>query len=129
VGNRNPHAVKLNNRENVHTSEFPGAIQANVYNRTDKTKASSWAKASEVLLIHHYRYTSDKEYYYKRCIRNGLVGRWCDNKNNKIKSGGRTPDHIQSRPGEVYDDKAWKLLTSHVPRYRIYDTPEWQDFS
>ena len=66
-GNRNPHAVRLKNKTNVHTSEYPGAIQANVYNESDHTKASSWAKASDVLLVHHYRYTSSKEYYYKVC--------------------------------------------------------------
>jgi hypothetical protein len=155
LGNRNPHAVILKNKTNVHTSEYPGAIHANVYNRTDRTKASSWVKAAGVLLVHHYRYTSSKEYYYKvcdinandfsqsknsylqrfplcffaqRCIRDGLIGHWCDKKKGEIKGAERTPDHIQTRPGEVYDDTAWKILTSRVPKYRIYDTPEWEDF-
>jgi hypothetical protein len=65
VESRNPHAVRVINPENVHTFEYPGAIQANVYNDKDKTKASSWVKASEVLLVHHYRYTSSKEYFFK----------------------------------------------------------------
>jgi hypothetical protein len=64
-GNRNPHAVKLADPTNVHTTEYPGAIQPNVYNESDKTKASSFVKASGVLLVHHYRYTSDKEHFYK----------------------------------------------------------------
>jgi uncharacterized protein YycO len=65
VESRNPHAVRVIHPQNVHTSEHPGAIQANVYNDDDKTKASSWVKASEVLLVHHYRYTSNKEYFLK----------------------------------------------------------------
>lgn len=68
---RNVHAVLLKNVNNVHTTEFPGAIQRNIYNDNDKTKASSMVKASDVLLIHHYRYTSDKEYFYK--VRNSLT--------------------------------------------------------
>lgn len=127
-GNRNPHAVRLANVTNVHTTEFPGALQPNVYDDKDKTKASSLVKASDVLLIHHYRYTSKKEYLFKRCIRGGLVGRWCDNEKGTVKNAEDTPSHIQSRPGEIFDDQAWKLLTSKVPKYRIYDTPEWEDF-
>lgn len=127
-GNRNPHAVLLVNVTNVHTTEFPGAVQPNVYNDKDKTKASCMVKASNVLLIHHYRYTSEKEYLFKRCSRGGLVGKWCDNEKGAIKNGDDTPSHIQSRPGEIFDNQAWKLLTFKVPKYRIYDTPEWEDF-
>jgi hypothetical protein len=127
---RNPHAVMLiaPDKNLVHTSEYPGAVQPNLFNMKDRTKASSWVKASGVLLVYHYRYTSDKEYYYKRCVRDGLVGHWCDKSKKKIKSDPRTPDHVQSRPGELFDDTAWKLLTLNVPKYQIYDTPEWEDF-
>mmetsp|Transcript_25962 Transcript_25962/g.61603 ORF Transcript_25962/g.61603 Transcript_25962/m.61603 type:complete len:460 (-) Transcript_25962:1298-2677(-) len=130
LSQRNPHAVRLK-RPDVnlpHTSEYPGAVQANIYDMKDRTKASSWVKASNVLLVYHYRYTSDKEYYYKRCIRDGLVGHWCDKSNNKIKNDAKTPDHVQSRPGEVLDDTAWNVLKRNVPKYRVYDTPDWGDF-
>jgi hypothetical protein len=127
LGSRNPHAVKVGSAK-VYTSDYPGAIQPNMYDMKDRSKASSWVKASNVLLVYHYRFTSDKEYYYKRCVRDGLVGRWCDRSTNTIKSAANTPDHVQSRPGELFDDRAWKILTSSVPKYRIFDTPEWEDF-
>ncbi|KAG7347446.1 glycosyl transferase family 2 protein [Nitzschia inconspicua] len=127
-GNRNPHAVLLKDPKNVHTTEYPGAIQHNVYDDNDKTKASSQVKASKVLLVHHYRYTSEKEHIYKRCIRGGLIGRWCDKKKGTVKTGDEVPSHIEPRPGEVFDDQAWQLLISKVPKYRIYDTQEWKDF-
>jgi hypothetical protein len=56
------------------------------------------------------------------------MGHWCDKTKDTIKSADSTPGHIQPRPGEVFDDKAWKLLTGRVPKYHIFDTPEWEDF-
>jgi hypothetical protein len=44
-----------------------------------------------------------------------------------IKDADSTPDHIQARAGEVFDNKAWKLLTINVPKYQMYDTVEWED--
>ena len=130
LGHRNPHAVfvrdidenKTDHTNNIHTTAYPGAIHkyaSTPRGATDKTCPS------KVVLLYHFRYTSEKEYIFKRCTRGGTDGGhyWCD--------GGRIrqdygPKHIQSIPGSVFDDKPWKFLTFHVPKYKMYES--FEDF-
>lgn len=119
--NGNPHGVHLRKPAEIHTTKSPGHI----FKPSSGDKASDHERPSDILLLYHYRYTSEKEYIYKRCVRGEVdVGnKWCDKGKGVRKN---TPDHIQSVPGEVFDDKAWQFLTSRVPKYRLYD--EFEDF-
>ncbi|CAJ1937107.1 unnamed protein product [Cylindrotheca closterium] len=131
LGHRNPHAVYVRdvvvngtNTSNIHTTAYPGANHKYALTprgATDKTCPS------KVVLLYHYRYTSDKEYIFKRCTRGGTDGGhyWCSDGGQGIRQG-YGPQHIQSIPGSVFDDKAWKFLTSHVPKYQMYDS--FEDF-
>lgn len=119
---RNPHAVVFHNKtRQVRTTKFPGATQSD---KTSPQRALDEERPSDILLLYHYRFTSEKEYLHKRCVRGNLGNKWCS-WDGKIKDSA--PGHVQIRSGDVFDDKAWKALTQKVPKYRFYDTVE--DFS
>lgn len=118
----NPHAVRVTQNKEIHTTKYPGAIL-----KVTGTGASDKDRPSNVFLLYHYRYTSLKEYIFKRCIRGNLgVGDWC--KENGYSLRNNSPSHIQPSPGSVYDDTIWQLLIATFPKYRIYDQL-WKDFS
>jgi hypothetical protein len=121
---RNPHAVTLKKDAKVHTTKYPGCLHKEA--ESTDTGASDYDFPSSVMLLHHYRYTSTKEYLQKRCARGNLSIRyiWC-NSDDTLRSD--TPPHIQPIPGVVFDDRAWQILTSHVPRYRMFE--DWPDLS
>jgi hypothetical protein len=128
VTHRNPHSVAVrysgDNEHNIHTTAYPGALHEEA---TGPTGASDGARPSDILLLYHYRYTSMKEYIFKRCVR-GDVDRgdiWCSKDRKGIRND-KGPDHIQSFPGSVYDDTAWQFLKARVPKYQMYD--EFEDF-
>ena len=83
----------------------------------------------------HVRYTSVKEYRHKRCVRGeaNTSPKGCDVRTGRLSTAedakrGDVPDHIVHRPGLVFDDGAWRLLTRSVPRYRTYDEAGWEDY-
>eukprot|EP00980_Cylindrotheca_fusiformis_P028888 scaffold22668_cov161-Cylindrotheca_fusiformis.AAC.5 len=122
LDHRNPHAVNVrphgNDEPNVHTTAYPGAWHKE---SAGSTGASDNSGPSDIILLYHYRYTSTKEYIFKRCMR-GNVDRgdiWCSESGKGIRNDG--PEHIQSFPGSVFDDSAWSFLKSHVPKYKMYD--------
>jgi len=110
----NPHGSKLKNGIRVRNTVFPGSIQ-----KLSRTGASDAARPSNVILLYHYRFLSQKEYIGKRCDRGNLQSAWCDKKQREIKSDAR--DHVFPQPGEVFDDKPWRLLKAAAPKYRMYD--------
>ena len=119
VASRNPHAVTVKNNAEIHTTKFPGAKHKEAKGQTG---ASDHDYPSNILLLYHYRYTSQKEYIYKRCMRKDVDrgGIWCDKNGNSVRGKG-TPEHIQSTPGDVFDDTAWRFLTDRVPKYKLYN--------
>ena len=124
---RNPHSINLLGNATVRTTKYPGCIhQASI---TTSTGASDPERPSNVALLYHYRYTSMKEYLFKRCFRRDYLGgtNWCNKEGTGLKESVK--EHILPRPGSVYDDTAWKLLTRHVPKYRLYDDFGWKDYS
>ena len=120
----NPHGVDVRSPSTIHTTKYPGAL----FKAASATHASDQERPSDILLLYHYRYGSKKEYVFKRCVRGEVDAmggsKWCDD--NEIRSDDETPEHIQIAPGEVFDDTAWKFLTSRVPKYRAFD--EFEDF-
>ena len=124
---RNPHSINLLANATVRTTKYPGCIhQASI---TTSTGASDHERPSNVALLYHYRYTSMKEYVFKRCFRRNYLGstNWCNKEGTGLKKSVK--EHILPRPGSVYDDTAWELLTRHVPKYRLYDDFGWKDYS
>lgn len=119
----NPHGVELQSSAAIHTTKYPGAL----FKPASETYASDHERPSDILLLYHYRYGSKKEYVFKRCVRGDAKGgsMWCDG--NDIKEEG-TPEHIQIAPGDVFDDAAWQFLTSRLPKYRVFDEFEFEDF-
>ena len=127
IRSRNPHAVTIRSEKDVHTTSYPGAIQTEA-NTPKGVGATDKNRPSNVILLYHYRYTSTKEYIFKRCVR-GQMDRgnfWCSKNGTGVRSDN-TPKHIQEFPGTVFDDIAWRFLKSRVPKYRIYD--EFDDFN
>lgn len=117
----NPHGVKVQSPATIHTTKYPGAL----FKPSSSTFASDQERPSDILLLFHFRYGSNKEYVFKRCVRGDAIGgkMWCDG-NDSIKAD--TPDHIQITSGAIFDDAAWQFLTSQVPKYRAFD--EFEDF-
>lgn len=72
---------------------------------------------TDVAVLHHYKYKSVKEYRLKSCKRGlGNVLR------DTTKNCGQVPS-----VGDVFDDEAWQLLKTRVPKYAIFDN--WTDYS
>lgn len=65
---------------------------------------------TSVAAIHHYKYKSIEEHYYRRCVRGRIY------KDYEFSFCGQ-----DTWPGEVYDDTAWDILKRHHPKYRIFD--------
>ena len=115
------------------TTSYKGAIlHANI----SKSGATDPSLPSGVLLLYHYRYTSSKEYYTKKCIRGETDGKkGCSQNTGKtmtleeLKQKGM-PTHIALRTGSVFDDSAWKIMVERIPRYRIFDDElAWGDYT
>lgn len=114
---KNPHSIKLLGNVTVHTTKHPGCVH-----QASSTGASDHERPSNVALLYHYRYTSMKEYVFKRCFRGNLgANDWCNKKGTGLKEIPEGKEHILPQPGSVHDDTAWKLLARHVPKYRMYD--------
>ena len=133
---RNPHAVSLQRSKFVRTTLYKGAIQKEQFTDRSKTGGSDNSLPSSVLLLHHYRYLSEKEYDDKSCVRGHVDGKQlCNREKEKsytlaeISKMGKQP-HLASRPGTVFDDLAWVLLRDRMPKYRIYDDYlAWGDYT
>jgi len=127
IHHRNPHAVTIRPKKDVHTTAYPGAIQTEA-NKPKGKGASDQNRSSNIILLYHYRYTSTKEYIFKRCVRDQMDRGdvWWSKNGSGVRSD-KGPDHIQAFPGAVFDDIAWRFLKSRVPKYRIYD--EFDDFN
>eukprot|EP00980_Cylindrotheca_fusiformis_P015275 scaffold4247_cov66-Cylindrotheca_fusiformis.AAC.16 len=128
----NPHSIEFHDDvENVerkmrHTTAYPGAPQPDI---EDPTWASDYGNHSDVVLLYHYRYTSLKEYIYRRCkrgrVRKAVSHRYCTETGDALQTIG-VRDHQLPSPGTVFDDRPWQFLKSHVPKYAMYD--EFDDF-
>jgi len=115
---RNPHAFSLKNGSKARTTKFPGALQ-----KKSATGASDPDKPSDVLLVYHYRSMSLKEKIFKNCLRGNLGNRWCQKNGMAFKSD--LPDHMKPRHGDIFDDRAWKALTSAAPKYKFYESENY----
>eukprot|EP00978_Attheya_sp_CCMP212_P002086 scaffold4326_cov59-Attheya_sp.AAC.1 len=91
------------------------AAKTNGLGNFSEIGASSRLRVDDVAVLHHYKYKSKSEWYFKSCIRKRAIG-------SKNKGCGEDP-----LVGEVFDDSAWKMLKSRVPKYKMYD--QWEDYS
>lgn len=125
---KNPHAVTVRKGTQIRTTLFPGALYS-YQNSGSKTGATDGQYPSSVMVVHHYRYGSLKEYTQKACFRGEVIGsiKGCNPKTRTLDLGN-WPQHVRIRSGEVYDDRAWKYLTDRVPQYKVYDDPKWHDY-
>ena len=138
IAQRNPHSVITAENTTTHTTLRPGAKL-----KFEGKGAVDSKRPDKIAVLHHYRYMSEKEYITKVCVRGRFGADWCKpdittTTSSNDSSIGTTktrqkapkfPPHAAPRPGTVFDDTAWKTLTLNVPKYRVYDEPEWQDFS
>eukprot|EP00573_Skeletonema_grethae_P006358 CAMPEP_0201692944 /NCGR_PEP_ID=MMETSP0578-20130828/5702_1 /ASSEMBLY_ACC=CAM_ASM_000663 /TAXON_ID=267565 /ORGANISM="Skeletonema grethea, Strain CCMP 1804" /LENGTH=454 /DNA_ID=CAMNT_0048178401 /DNA_START=59 /DNA_END=1423 /DNA_ORIENTATION=- len=76
-------------------------------------------RPTDVAVIHHYKYLSPKEFYWKSCVRKTVDDKFKGCSNDK-------QDTVESFKGSSFDDSAWELLKKNVPRYAMYD--EFEDF-
>ena len=66
---------------------------------------------TSVAAIHHYRIKSLEEFHYRRCVRGRIY------KQAKLKSFC----HLETPPGDVYDDIAWEIMKRNNPKYHTFD--------
>jgi hypothetical protein len=168
----NSHSKNNNNSSiDIYTLEYPGAV-ASKNNSTVKA-SSRYGKYIRAhidnninddnnnnnnsniplppLLIYHYKYLSNKEFYTKNCER-GSIGRdKCvkdDNNNNNSNNNNNNNNNNNKNTkasrkqlemkglekisiGDVYDNSSWVFLCENVPKYDIYNSnnnPEWYDW-
>lgn len=134
-GVRNAHAVLVKPPALIRTTKHKGAIHKAQFLNASKTGASDAEMPSSAILLHHYRYMSDKEYNDKNCNRGHMNGmKACSFRTGKtftqkeLSDTGK-PEHLATRSGTVYDDSAWQLLCNRVPKYRIFnDELAWGDY-
>jgi hypothetical protein len=82
-----------------------------------KSRASSSRKYDDVAVIHHYKYKSAKEYRFKNCMRLDRNSSNCDVPLAEFTDEGTS---------ELFDDAAWQILKSRVPKYAVFD--QWTDY-
>lgn len=130
---KSPHSVDVVAGGAVHTTSRPGAM---LFANVSRSGASDPAAPSDVLLLNHYRYTSAKEYHYKKCVRRDTDGdKGCSHRTGQpmtaeeLRAAG-LPTHIAPRAGNTFDDSAWRLLRERVPKYRVFDDEAaWGDYT
>jgi len=135
IGVRNAHSVRVKAPALIRTTKHKGAIHKAQFLNVSKTGASDGELPSSALLLHHYRYMSDKEYDDKNCNRGHMAGKKaCNGRTGKtltleeLSEKGK-PFHFATITGKVFDDSAWRLLCDRVPKYRIYnDELDWGDY-
>lgn len=83
----------------------------------DKIGAINYDRPVDVAVIHHYKYLSPKEFYWKSCVRKTVDDKYkdCSTSKNMNPYGGR-----------IRDDSAWRTLKKNVPKYAMYD--QFEDF-
>ena len=86
----------------------------------DKIGAVNEDRPTDVAVIHHYKYLSPKEFYWKSCVRKTVDDKFKDCNVDKQETKG------SSFKGHYFDDSAWALLKKNVPKYTMYD--EFEDF-
>ena len=70
-------------------------------------------------VLHHYKYLSPKEFYWKTCVRKTVDDLFKD-------CSAKTKNMESNYVGTVFDDSAWKALKKNVPKYAMYD--QFEDF-
>ncbi|KAL7539505.1 hypothetical protein ACHAXR_009374 [Thalassiosira sp. AJA248-18] len=111
---QSPHSMKTNRKT---TGSDKAWIDTNGKGNFDKIGAINFDRPVDVAVIHHYKYLSPKEFYWKSCVRKTVDDKFkdCDKVKNTSPYSGR-----------VYDDSAWQTLKKNVPRYAMFD--EFEDF-
>jgi hypothetical protein len=80
--------------------------------------AANYDRPVDVAVLHHYKYLSPKEFYWKSCVRKTVDDLFKDCPKDRELS----PKYV----GKIYDDSAWQALKKNVPRYAMFD--EFDDF-
>jgi hypothetical protein len=103
-GSKNPHACSVRKGTNQHDTS------GNII--TSNSGAANRNRPMTVAALHHYRYKSKKEWYYKGCVRGMVTG---------AKPQCKESLKDMQKAKEVFDDSAWKLLKQNVPKYQVFD--------
>ncbi|KAL7514592.1 hypothetical protein ACHAXN_011919 [Cyclotella atomus] len=112
---QSPHSMKTNKRRAGSNNAWRDTNGAGSY---DKLGASNYDRPVDVAVLHHYKYLSPKEFYWKSCVRKTVDDLFKD----CHKDGELAPKYV----GKIYDDSAWQTLKKNVPRYAMFD--EFDDF-
>ncbi|KAL9180266.1 hypothetical protein ACHAXT_008236 [Thalassiosira profunda] len=111
---KSPHSMKTKPRT---AGSDKAWIDTNGKGNFDKIGASNFDRTTDVAVIHHYKYLSPKEFYWKSCVRKTV--------DDRLKDCGTSMKSKQYF-GRVYDDLAWQQLKRNVPRYAMFD--QFEDF-
>mmetsp|Transcript_8950 Transcript_8950/g.19374 ORF Transcript_8950/g.19374 Transcript_8950/m.19374 type:complete len:519 (+) Transcript_8950:251-1807(+) len=111
---QSPHSMKTNKKT---AGSEKAWTDTNGKGNFDKIGAINYDRPVDVAVIHHYKYLSPKEFYWKSCVRKTVDDKFKDCNNAK-----------PAKPyvGSVRDDSAWRTLKKNVPKYAMFD--EFEDF-
>lgn len=112
---QSPHSMKTNRKT---AGSDKAWIDTNGKSNFDNIGASNFDRPVDVAVIHHYKYLSPKEFYWKSCVRKTV--------DDKFKDCDKLKSKAKEYNGRVYDDSAWQALKRNVPRYAMFD--EFEDF-
>jgi len=114
---QSPHSMKTNKKT---AGSDKAWTDTNGKGNFDSIGATNNDRPVDVAVIHHYKYLSPKEFYWKSCVRKTV-----DDKFKDCNKGGTQSKNPYN--GRVYDDSAWQALKKNVPRYAMFD--EFDDFA
>ena len=109
VGFKSPHSVET--RPGTTQKLLDGTTRLSELGATTAVTNCSYLDRSceDIAVLNHYKYKSEEEYMLKSCVRQSVT--------NIDKGCGDT--HLPA--GTVFDDTAWQLLQSKVPKYAKFN--------
>ena len=102
VSFKSPHSVETR----------PGTVQKLIDGSTEFSETGASTRhpcCEDIAVLNHYKYKSKQEYMYKSCVRQSVT------------KSDKGCDDASLPAGTDFDDTAWQLLTSKVPKYANFD--------
>ncbi|KAL7529484.1 hypothetical protein ACHAWF_002998 [Thalassiosira exigua] len=115
---QSPHSMKTNRRTAGSNKAWIDTNGDSKY--FDEIGASNKNRPVDVAVIHHYKYLSPKEFYWKSCVRKTVDDKFKDCDSAKNRAG------VSQYVGKIYDDLAWQALKKNVPKYAMFE--KFEDF-
>uniref|UniRef100_A0A7S1UYJ2 Glycosyltransferase family 92 protein n=1 Tax=Grammatophora oceanica TaxID=210454 RepID=A0A7S1UYJ2_9STRA len=110
------HSVKLKPKQSPPRSGWRDTSKQ-IRNFT-KNGVLNEARPDDVAVLHHYKYKSAQEWYWKSCIRKDV-----STPQNSATRNCKDTLHV----GKEHDDRAWEFLKKKVPKYALFE--QFEDYA